>query len=238
MNIDQLNQAFADLDNTDIVGYLQRLCELTPNKRKAFSTSLGLEDQLITHVIFTHRLPIEVFTLDTGRLFDETLNLIKRTESHYGQKITRYRPNEEAVNEYVQQHGLNGFYNSVENRKRCCFIRKVEPLNRALQGVDFWLTGLRHEQSAFRDKLPLFEADNDRQLIKFNPLLDWTLAQVKAYIDEHQIPYNPMHDRGYPSIGCEPCTRAIKPGEDDRAGRWWWENKDALHQECGLHLHK
>ncbi|MDR9499751.1 MAG: phosphoadenylyl-sulfate reductase [Hydrogenovibrio sp.] len=238
MDTEQLNQIFFDLSPFDLVGSLQKLCELMPNQKKSFSTSLSLEDQIITHVIFTQQLPIEVFTLETGRLFPETLQLIDITESRYGQKINRYYPNKNAVEAYIHQHGLNGFYDSVENRKRCCHIRKVSPLNHALQGVDIWLTGLRHEQSTFRENLPLFENDDEHQLVKFNPLLDWTLNQVKTFIDQHQIPYNPLHNLGYPSIGCEPCTRAIKPGENVRAGRWWWENEEVWNQECGLHVHK
>ncbi|WP_319558466.1 phosphoadenylyl-sulfate reductase [Thiomicrorhabdus sp.] len=232
----ELKQALEVLEADDIEGYLTQLCRLTEGQKIVFSSSLGLEDQLITHVIFRCELPIEVFTLDTGRLFAETEALIAATEAHYQRRILRFAPQPDAAKSYVEAHGMNGFYHSVENRKLCCHIRKVEPLNRALSGAAVWITGLRSEQSPFRQGVPLLEEDLERGLIKFNPLLAWTSQQVRAYIDAQGIPYNPLHDKGFPSIGCEPCTRAIKPGENERAGRWWWEQQDALHQECGLHL--
>ncbi|WP_319381212.1 phosphoadenylyl-sulfate reductase [Thiomicrorhabdus sp.] len=232
----ELKRALEGLEADDIEGYLTQLCRLTEGRKVVFSSSLGLEDQLITDVIFRCELPIEVFTLDTGRLFAETEALIAATEAHYQRRILRFTPQADAVKRYVEVHGMNGFYHSVDNRKSCCHIRKVEPLNRALSGAAVWITGLRSEQSPFRQGVPLLEEDLERGLIKFNPLLTWTSQQVRAYIDVQGIPYNPLHDKGFPSIGCEPCTRAIKPGENERAGRWWWEQQDALHQECGLHL--
>ena len=197
-----------------------------------FSTSLGQEDQVITQLIASQNLPIEIFSLDTGRLFPETLELISRTESKYKTRIKVYYPDTSSVEKLVSEIGINGFYESVENRKSCCYVRKVEPLKRALAGNQVWVTGLRAEQSANRGGMKRLEWDEANQIFKYNPLLDWTFDQMIAYINEHQIPYNPLHDQGFISIGCAPCTRAIFPGEDARAGRWWWEDSK---KECGLH---
>lgn len=191
---------------------------------------------MITDVIFKSDSSIEVFTLDTQRLFKETSDLISRTEDKYQKNIKRYLPNEETVNNYIETVGLNGFYESVDNRKQCCYIRKVEPLNRALQGAKLWITGIRQAQSDFRQNMQLFEYDVERDLIKFNPLLCWTTDDIWNYINQHETPFNELHLTGYPSIGCEPCTRAIKPEEDLRAGRWWWESQGGTKQECGLHI--
>lgn len=198
-----------------------------------FSTSFGLEDQVITHLIFENNLPIKVFTLDTGRMFNETYSVWNKTVNRYGKPIETYFPQTQAVEELVKQKGPLSFYESVENRKECCFIRKVEPLNRALAGQQCWVTGIRAEQSANRTGMTDLEWDEAHRLTKFHPLFDWTFEQVKAYIKQHNIPYNVLHDRGFPSIGCSPCTRAVQPGEDFRAGRWWWE--DTSKKECGLH---
>jgi len=201
--------------------------------KTVFSTSFGWEDQLITHLIFSNNLPIKVFTLETGRLFPETYSTWNRTMEIYGQPIHAFYPRHDLLEEMISGKGPYSFYESVENRKECCHIRKVEPLNRALAGNDCWITGIRAEQSASRQDMGNVEWDEPHQLIKFHPLFDWTLNEVKAYIRLHDIPYNPLHDRGFPSIGCAPCTRAVQPGEDFRSGRWWWE--DQSKKECGLH---
>ncbi|WP_162340890.1 phosphoadenylyl-sulfate reductase [Cyclobacterium salsum] len=210
---------------------LTLLTDLFPGE-VVFSTSLGQEDQVITEVIAKHQLPVKVFTLDTGRLFYETYDLLAKTIVKYGLDIQPYYPETEAVQDLVSKNGINGFYQSVANRKACCFVRKVEPLKRALKGNRVWVTGLRADQSANRKRMPLLEWDEGNQILKYNPLLHWTMDQMLDYINEHKIPYNPLHDKGFVSIGCAPCTRAISPGEDPRAGRWWWE---ASHKECGLH---
>ena len=211
---------------------LALIADLFPGK-VTFSTSLGQEDQVITQLIAEANLPISIFSLDTGRLFPETLDLLSRTEAKYKQNIKVYYPNTESVEKLVSEIGINGFYESVENRKSCCFVRKVEPLKRALAGNEVWVTGLRAEQSANRSGMKRIEWDEGNQILKFNPLLDWTFDDMIAYIKEKNIPYNPLHDKGFISIGCAPCTRAIMEGEDARAGRWWWEDSK---KECGLHV--
>ncbi|HZX59484.1 MAG TPA: phosphoadenylyl-sulfate reductase [Mucilaginibacter sp.] len=198
-----------------------------------FSTSFGWEDQAITHMIFANDLPIKIFTLETGRLFPETYYVWNRTMEMYGKPIHAYYPNNELLEQMVNAKGPSSFYESVENRKECCGIRKVEPLKRALAGNKLWVTGIRAEQSANRQFMSNPEWDEQNNLIKFHPIYDWTLDQVKEYIRINNIPYNTLHDRGFPSIGCAPCTRAVQPGEDFRAGRWWWE--DQSKKECGLH---
>ncbi len=198
-----------------------------------FSTSLSWEDQIITHHIFSLNLPIRIFTLDTGRLFPETYSLLNSTRERYHKEIEVYFPNHVNLQEMLTQKGPISFYETIENRKECCFLRKVEPLNRALEGVDCWITGLRSEHSENRKELPISEWDEQRKLYKVNPLSNWTLTEVKKEIEKYNIPYNVLHDKGFVSIGCQPCTRAIKEGEDFRAGRWWWESNDK--KECGLH---
>ena len=198
-----------------------------------FSSSFGWEDQVITHMIFSNNLPIKIFTLETGRLFPETYYVWNRTLERYNQPIYAFYPQHEAVENLVSTKGPSSFYESVENRKECCFIRKVEPLKRALSGNECWITGIRADQSANRDHMDHVEWDDANKLIKFHPIFEWTLDEVKDYIKEYNIPYNPLHDKGFPSIGCAPCTRAVQPGEDFRAGRWWWE--DQSKKECGLH---
>ena len=210
---------------------LKLVADLFPGK-VVFSTSLGQEDQVITQLIASQNLPIQIFSLDTGRLFPETLELLSRTESKYKTRIKVYYPETASVEKLVEDIGINGFYESVENRKSCCFVRKVEPLKRALAGNTVWVTGLRAEQSANRSEMKRIEWDEANQIIKYNPLLDWTFGQMISYIEEQKIPYNPLHNQGFISIGCAPCTRAILPGEDARAGRWWWEDSK---KECGLH---
>lgn len=197
-----------------------------------FSTSLGQEDQVITHLIARQALPVQLFTLDTGRLFQETYDLLDKTIARYKVRIQAFFPQAAAVEQLLSEKGPNSFYESVENRKECCFIRKVEPLNRALKGAKVWITGLRADQSENRANLPFAEWDATHQLIKIHPLLDWSYEQLLGFIQQENIPYNSLHDKGFLSIGCAPCTRAVEPGEDIRAGRWWWE---ASKKECGLH---
>ena len=199
-----------------------------------FASSLAAEDMVLTDLILRAQLPIQVFTLQTGRLHPETLAVLDTIRAHYGVDIAQYTPDPAAVETYVQTHGLNAFYESIELRKACCHIRKVEPLNRALAGNKAWITGQRRAQSTTRNELSMQEDDAAHGMQKFNPLADWSEQDVWDYIRSHQVPYNALHDRGYPSIGCEPCTRAIQPGEDIRAGRWWWESAD--QKECGLHV--
>ncbi len=199
-----------------------------------FASSLAAEDMVLTHAILSRSAAIGIFSLNTGRLHVETVGMIDRVRERYGYEIEQFHPQPQAVDAYVAEHGLNAFYESVELRKRCCEIRKVEPLNRALAGVDAWVTGQRREQSVTRAELGEEEHDAARGVAKYNPLADWTEAEVWAYLRKNEVPVNPLHARGYPSIGCEPCTRAIRPGEDSRAGRWWWESRDT--KECGLHI--
>lgn len=200
-----------------------------------FSTSLGQEDQVLTEMIASARLPVQIFTLDTGRLFHEHYDLLEKTNARYKINIDVYFPEASDVEAYVKSNGVNGFYESVENRKACCFIRKVKPLNRALTGAKVWITGLRSEQSDNRKDMKMIEWDEERGLYKFNPLIRWSYEEMLDYIRQKNVPYNPLHDKGFISIGCAPCTRAIEPGEDPRAGRWWWE---VSHKECGLHVHQ
>jgi len=199
-----------------------------------FANSLGAEDMVLTDLIVKSKLPIEIFSLDTGRLPLETYDLMAKVQEHYGLKLKVYFPQSEAVENYVREHGINAFYGSVELRKGCCHIRKVEPLKRALSGKKAWITGLRAQQAATRVGLPFREFDEGNGLEKFNPLADWTEKEVWAYIKQNNVPYNALHDKFYPSIGCAPCTRAVTPGEDIRSGRWWWENPES--KECGLHV--
>ncbi|WP_426064450.1 phosphoadenylyl-sulfate reductase [Flavobacterium sp. DSP2-3-1] len=197
-----------------------------------FSTSFGQEDQVITALIAKNDLPITIFTLDTGRLFQETYDVFHKTLKKYKKEIKVYFPEASEVENLLNQKGPNSFYESVENRKECCFIRKVAPLTKALKGNSIWITGLRAEQSENRNDLDLFEYDEKFDIIKFNPLLKWTLEEVKKYINDNNVPQNALHKQGFVSIGCAPCTRAITADEDIRAGRWWWESS---HKECGLH---
>lgn len=198
-----------------------------------FSTSFSFEDQLITHFILQERIGISIFTLDTGRLFAETYSVWNSTNEKYQIKIKAYYPHQEELEKFVALEGPNSFYTSVENRKACCHIRKVLPLKRALAGNQVWVTGLRAEHSVARKDLSRLEWDAANRILKFHPLLNWSTKEIRKAIDENEIPYNPLHDKGFVSIGCAPCTRAIQPGEDFRAGRWWWE--DNTKKECGLH---
>jgi phosphoadenosine phosphosulfate reductase len=200
----------------------------------ALASSFGAEDMVLVDIVAREFPSIAVFTIDTGRLPRETIELRREVESRYGIRVAVYEPRPEAVWEWIAAHGENGFYDSLENRRECCAIRKVEPLGRALRGLKGWITGLRREQSPTRAALPKHEFDAGHDIFKFNPLADWTEPEVREYLDRHRVPVNALHARGYPSIGCAPCTRAVRPGEDPRAGRWWWEQRDT--KECGLHL--
>jgi phosphoadenosine phosphosulfate reductase len=200
------------------------------------SSSLGLEDQVLTDMIIKIAPETRVFTLDTGRLFYETYELIEKTCLRYKIKMEIYFPDHKEVEEMVNEKGINLFYQSVENRKECCHVRKINPLKRAFSGSEVWICGLRRDQSITRSENQMIEWDEVNGMIKLNPLIDWTEQQVWDYIKKNNVPYNTLHDKGYPSIGCQPCTRAIYPGEDIRAGRWWWEN--ATGKECGLHNRK
>lgn len=200
----------------------------------AFASSLGAEDQVLTHLIAKIDPTVRIFTLDTGRLFPEAYDLIERTNSRYKINMEVYFPDAQKVEKMVSEKGINLFYQSVANRKLCCQIRKIEPLRRALNGMKIWITGLRREQSQNRTTMKLVEVDEANQgILKLNPLIDWTEGEVWNFIREHHVPYNKLHDNGFPSIGCQPCTRAIEPGENFRAGRWWWEMEGK--KECGLH---
>jgi len=214
----------------------QELCDIsTHHKGKiVFSTSFGIEDQVITHLIASNKIDnIEIFTLDTGRLFPETYQVWDKTLLKYHVKIKSYYPNNGSIEKYTNDNGINAFYNSIDLRKECCNIRKVEPLKRALDGATLWITGLRAEQSNNRNGIEKIQYDSQYNLIKYNPLLDWSYDDVNTYISKNKVPYNSLHTQGFVSIGCAPCTRAIKDGEDFRAGRWWWEDENK--KECGLH---
>ena len=227
--ISSLNAAIEGKSETESLAIL---AELFPGK-VVFSTSLGYEDQVITDFILKNNLNITIFTLDTGRLFSETYMTLQKTNNRYDTKIKVYYPQTDSVETLVSTKGPLSFYDSVENRKECCFIRKVEPLNRALKGAKIWVTGIRAEQSGNRHDMPQLEWDEAHQLVKFHPILHWSFDEVKTFVKSNGIPYNPLHDKGFVSIGCAPCTRAIQEGEDFRAGRWWWE--DESKKECGLH---
>jgi phosphoadenosine phosphosulfate reductase len=210
------------------------VAELGDQHQITFANSMGAEDMVLTDLILREQLPIEIFSLDTGRLPTETYDLIADVERTYNTRLKLFFPQPAPVETYVRTHGINAFYESVELRKACCHMRKVEPLRRALDGKKAWITGMRAQQSATRAELPLRQFDEGNRLEKLNPLSDWTEQEVWAYIRIYQVPYNKLHDQFYPSIGCAPCTRAVAMGEDIRAGRWWWENPDS--KECGLHV--
>lgn len=231
-NIEIPNNEVKEKSPEELLAHYAKSCE----GKVVFSTSLSAEDQVITHMIAENGLNIEIFTIDTGRLPCETYELIKRTENRYKVKIKVYFPGHEKVEEMVNSLGINLFYESPEQRKMCCSVRKVEPLKRALSEKEVWVTGLRKEQSVTRKDLKPVDFDEGYHLIKLNPLLDWDSEMVWEYIETNRVPYNRLYDEGYLSIGCAPCTRAVKVGEDIRAGRWWWESPE--HKECGLHIKK
>ena len=227
--VDFLNEELRDSSIIEKMSYLVD----AHNGDVIFTTSFGYEDQVITDIIFSNNLNIKVATLDTGRLFPETYKVFNSTLDRYKKPISIYFPSADKVEEMVNKKGPFSFYESLENRKECCYIRKVIPLKRALEGNKIWITGLRASQSENRSELREFEWDEGNLIIKFNPLLSWSLEDTIEYIRGNKVPYNVLHDRGFVSIGCEPCTRAIRPGEDFRAGRWWWEQNSG--KECGLH---
>lgn len=226
---DQLNERFAGKQPEEVLEWFLREYK----GHIALASSLGIEDQVLTAMICGVDAETCIFTLDTGRLFPETYSLIERTNMTYGIKIRLFFPDYHEVEKMVSEGGVNLFYESIEKRRMCCHVRKLEPLKRAFAGLKVWICGLRHEQSVTRTTNRMVEWDETNGLLKLNPLIDWTEEQTWAYIREQGVPYNKLHDQGFPSIGCQPCTRAVKPGEDVRAGRWWWE--DPEHKECGLH---
>jgi phosphoadenosine phosphosulfate reductase len=228
-NIDLLNEQFGEKTPEEVLSFF-----LTEYKHRiALASSLGAEDQVLTRMIVNIDPDTRIFTLDTGRVFPETYDLMSRSNEKFGIKLKVYFPEAAQVEKMVNEKGINLFYESVENRKLCCSIRKVEPLKRAFEGLDVWICGLRKDQSVTRFFTKMVEWDETNGLIKVNPLLNWTEKQVWDYIRRYDVPYNELHDKGFPSIGCQPCTRAIKAGEDIRAGRWWWETPE--NKECGLH---
>ena len=230
--------AFAASKNTEFLErnpakVLEYFLKEFPGKA-ALSSSLSYEDQVLTDMMVGIRKDARIFTLDTGRQFPETYELIDRTNMQYGISIEVFFPDFRKVQEMVREHGINLFYDSVELRHKCCEIRKIEPLKRALQGVDVWISGLRRSQSVTRAGMQMVEYDVADDVLKLNPLILWSEEQVKQYVKENGVPYNRLHEKGFPSIGCQPCTRAVAPGDDIRSGRWWWEDPD--HRECGLHV--
>jgi len=227
--VKELNEKFRNRPAEVVLKYF-----LNEYKGKiALASSLGAEDQVLTEMVCNIDKNTKIFTLDTGRLFPETYDLIHRTNSKYKIKMQVYFPNSEKVEEMVNAKGINLFYESVENRKLCCGIRKIEPLKRAFIGLEVWICGLRRDQSVTRTGMQVVEWDDSNNILKINPLIEWSEQQVWDYINENKIPYNTLHDKGFPSIGCQPCTRAVMEGEDIRAGRWWWEHPET--KECGLH---
>ncbi len=219
-------------EKENVVDVLKHLANKFEN-RIIFTTSFGYEDQVITDLIFRNDIDIKVVTLDTGRLFKETYKVYSQTLNQYKKNIIAYYPDMEGVEKMVSDKGPFSFYNSPEDRKECCYFRKIVPLNRALDGMECWITGIRADQSENRQVMQFFEKDEQRNMVKYNPLLHWSLNDVKQYVKENHVPYNVLHDQNFVSIGCEPCTRAIREGEDFRAGRWWWESNSK--KECGLH---
>lgn len=232
--MDQLKQLQEIFDSLPIEEALKQTANLFPERVK-FSSSFGQEDQVLTDIISRNTIPVNIFTIDTGRLFNEVYETIEKTQARYKINIDVYFPQADAVQKMVNEHGVNLFYDSVEHRQTCCNVRKVEPLNRALKDASVWITGLRASQTQHRNHIPVVEWLGDKKIYKINPLLHWSFEEIINYIRTFSVPYNPLHDKGFVSIGCAPCTRAIEEGEDPRAGRWWWE---VSHKECGLHLVK
>lgn len=227
--IDRLNSQFEKAEPEEVLKYfIEKFGD-----RIALSSSLSIEDQTIADMMLKIDPHVRIFTLDTGRLFPETYQLIDKTNYRYNIKMEVFCPLAEPLQQFVRQQGINPFYESIEKRHACCQVRKLEPLQRAFKGLDAWICGLRQSQSVTRNDMRLVEWDERHSLLKINPLIHWSEEQVWQYIRANHVPYNKLHDQGFPSIGCEPCTRAVKPGEDIRSGRWWWESPD--HRECGLH---
>lgn len=231
MEANQLIELEKEFENVPLKEALQLIAARFPGE-VAFSTSFGMEDQVISHIIGKNKIPMKVFTLDTGRMFNETYEVWQSTANVFDLSIDPFYPDAQEIQYFVNERGINSMYLSVENRKECCRIRKIEPLKRALKGVAIWVTGVRAAQSVNRQNFKMFEWDEAFQLIKFNPLLHWSDADVADFIHQNHTPYNKLHDQGFLSIGCAPCTRAVQFGEDARAGRWWWEDSK---KECGLH---
>lgn len=227
--VQQLNKQFSHASTAEILEYFLQ----TYSNKIALSSSFGAEDQVLTHMLLSMDKNAKIFTLDTGRLPYETYSVIDSTNLKYGIKVDVYFPDANDVEDLYKKQGINGFYESIENRKTCCHIRKIKPLHRALQGLEVWITGLRASQSITREAMQLVEYDENFKILKINPLIAWSEKEVWDFIKENKVPYNKLHDQGYPSIGCAPCTRAVKEGDDIRSGRWWWENPE--HKECGLH---
>ncbi|MDN5115265.1 phosphoadenylyl-sulfate reductase [Aliarcobacter butzleri] len=227
-DLKNINKKLENKTTIDVIAYF-----LDNFKNVALSSSLAAEDQVLTDILLKKNKNASIFTLDTGRLHPETYDVMDATNLKYGIKIDVFFPDNENVQKLYKTQGVNGHYESIENRKNCCNIRKIEPLKRALKDVEVWVTGLRASQSVTRTDMPLVEWDENFNVIKVNPLINWSQEDVWDYIKTNKVPYNKLHDQGFPSIGCAPCTRAIKDGEDIRAGRWWWENPE--HKECGLH---
>ncbi len=229
----KLKELSTQLTGMSVEEQLEKLSDIFA-ERIIFTTSFGIEDQVITHKIFSSNLPVRVATLDTGRLFPETYQVFSQTILKYNKRIAVYFPEYEAVEKMVTEKGPESFYKSKENRQECCRIRKVVPLNRALKGMECWISGIRAAQSDNRSNMSQLEYDDDKNIFKYHPLFSWSFEDVENYIKEHNIPYNSLHDKGYLSIGCEPCTRPVIKGQDFRAGRWWWENDGP--KECGCHV--
>lgn len=228
--IEQIKSDLNEADARSIIQYIdQNFAE-----KAVFSTSFGIEDQVLTHFLALENAKINIFTLDTGRLFPETYYVWNRTLDLYNLNIKAFYPQTQAVEQLLETKGPSSFYNSVDDRKECCHIRKIEPLKRAIYGYQVWITGIRAEQSINRDQMEFVEWDEQNQIIKIHPLYNWSLNDVEKYLKDNFVPYNPLHDKGFVSIGCQPCTRAVQEGEDFRAGRWWWEDKSK--KECGLHV--
>ncbi|MCR5555707.1 MAG: phosphoadenylyl-sulfate reductase [Bacteroidales bacterium] len=227
--LEMLNEQFSAKTPKEVLTY----CLEKYGNKIALASSLGLEDQVLTDMICKIDKTTRIFTLDTGRLFPETYQLISHTNDYYKINMEVFFPDHTDVEDLVKECGIDCYYKSIEERKRCCYVRKIKPLQRAFQGLDVWICGLRRTQSTTRTNVQLIENDRVNGLVKLNPLIAWSEEDVKKYIQANHVPYNKLHDQGFPSIGCQPCTRAVKPGEDIRAGRWWWEDPD--HKECGLH---
>lgn len=227
--IETLNQKFINTNPQEILEYFIK----EYGKESALSSSLGAEDQVLTDMMLKLDKSANIFTLDTGRLHPETYNVMDETNLKYSVKLDVFFPKNEDVEKLYETQGINGHFESIQNRKNCCGIRKMEPLKRALKPLKVWITGLRAAQSVTRTDMPIVEFDEHFDVIKVNPLINWSEEDVWEYIKANNVPYNKLHDQGYPSIGCAPCTRAVKAGDDIRSGRWWWENPE--HKECGLH---
>jgi phosphoadenosine phosphosulfate reductase len=229
----EINEIRKRIENKPVEDQLKALSEIFPEK-VVFTSSFGIEDQVISHIIFENNIPIDIATLDTGRLFPQTYKVFSETIKRYGKKINAYFPDHESVEKMVTESGPFSFYHSRENRLECCRVRKLEPLNRVLKNKACWISGIRADQSDNRRQMDWIEYDDEKFLFKFYPLFTWSLEDVERFIKQNNIPYNVLHDKGFVSIGCEPCTRAVEKGADFRSGRWWWE--EGGQKECGLHL--